>query len=166
MEVRMFLLLGEAHGKARPTSRLALHFQQTLMYTRNLGGNRQPKPSTTIAAGASGLHAIKALKEVRNMLWWDAWPLVSDGDADLPSDCFGLHDHLAGRGRELDGIVQQIEQESNEVIEIALHTEVWGKPLDERNLSRFRQRLDLFDDGTQHLAHFQQFRFPPELPLI
>src|SRR6266487_1301783 len=117
MKVRMFLLLGEAHGKARPTSRLALHFQQAPVRTSNLRGNRQPKSRATTTAGASGLHAIKALKERGKMLWWDAWPLVSDGDADLPGN-------------------------------------------------RFCQRLDLFDDGTQHLAHFQRFRFPPQAPLI
>src|SRR6266496_4549457 len=166
MKVRMFLLLREAHGKARPTSRLALHFQQAPVHTSNLRGNRQPKSSATTTAGASGLHAIKALKERGKMLWWDAWPLVSDGDADLPGNRFCLHDHLTGRGRELNGIIEQIEQEANKVIEIALHTEVGGNPPRERNLSRLCQRLDLFDDGTQHLAHFQRFRFPPQAPLI
>ncbi len=74
----------------------------------NMFGNRQTQAGPT--AGSGFVDAVKALEDARDVFGRDADPRIPDGESDFAGCCFRKKKDLSTRARELDRVVDEVNE--------------------------------------------------------
>jgi hypothetical protein len=106
------------HCKGGPFSELRGDSNIAAMRLGNVIRNRQPQPGA--ARRASGIGAVEAIKEVRQMFGCNS----NTGIADRYGDAVGVRGGADGNAALfciLDGIVEQVDEQARQAVTVALN---------------------------------------------